>query len=132
MGWTSPWEPTIISNIMPMVPPFDDLSPKMTPWVAWMKSGGKEGLEPPAWAKRLYEIGKEWPTVVPGSERYMELGREFTKIHTEQMIAIGTVGNIPLINVVTNRLGNVPKFNISNYGYGYSYGYRADQWYFKD
>ena len=55
-----------------------------------------------------------------------------TKIHTEQLIAIGTIGNIPLTNVVTNRLGNVPKWTVDNYGYGYAYGYRADQWYFKD
>ncbi len=132
MGWTSPWEATIISNIQPMVPPFDDLSPKMTPWVEWMNSGGKNGQEPPAWAKRLREIGKEWPGIVPGSDRYMELGREMTKIHTEQLIAIGTIGNIPLTNVVTNRLGNFPVWTVDNYGYGYAYGYRADQWYFKD
>lgn len=132
MGWTSPWEPTIISNIQPMVPPFDDLSPKMTPWVAWMNSDGKDGIEPPAWAKRLTEIGKEWPTIVPGSDRYMELGREITKIHTEQLISIGTLGNIPITNVVTNRLGNFPIWSVDNYGYGYAYGYRADQWYFKD
>jgi hypothetical protein len=26
----------------------------------------------------------------------------------------------------------VPKFKITNYGYGYSYAFRADQWYFKN
>lgn len=131
MGWTSPWKPTIISSIQPMVPPFDDLSPKMTPWRDWLESDGKEGEEPPEWAKKLHAIGKEWPTVVPGSDRYMELGREMVKIHTDQMIAIGTIGDIPLTNVVTNRLGNFPVWSVDNYGYGYAYGYRADQWYFK-
>jgi peptide/nickel transport system substrate-binding protein len=97
-----------------------------------MKSDGKDGLEPPAWAKRLTEIGKEWPTVVPGSERYMELGSEMTKIHTEQLISIGTLGNIPVTNIVTNRLGNFPKWSVDNYGYGFAYGYRPDQWYFKN
>jgi hypothetical protein len=38
---------------------------------------------------------------------------------------------VPLINVVSNRLGNVPKWTINTYGYGYSYPYRANQWYFK-
>jgi peptide/nickel transport system substrate-binding protein len=112
--------------------PFDDLSPKMTPWRDWLDSDGTQGEEPPMWAKQLHKIGKEWSTVQPGSDRYMELGREMVKIHLDNLIIIGTIGNIPLTNVVSNNLGNTPTWNISNYGYGYAYGVRPDQWYFKN
>ncbi len=131
MGWTDPYEPVIISNIAVMVVPFEDLSPKFVPWRDWLVSNGAQGEEPPEWAKRLDAIGKEWVTVLPGSERYLELGRELVKIHLDNLIIIGTIGKIPITNVVSNRLGNTPQWGIDNYGYGYSYAYRADQWYFK-
>ncbi len=69
---------------------------------------------------------------MPGSDRYLELGKEMVKIHQDNLIIIGTVGSIPITNVVSNKLGNVPQGTISSYGYGYSYGARADQWYFKE
>ncbi|MCH7710458.1 MAG: hypothetical protein IH903_02360, partial [Proteobacteria bacterium] len=131
MGWTDPYEPVIISNIAVMVIPFEDLSPKFVPWRDWLISNGTKGEEPPEWGKRLDAIGKEWVTVLPGSKRYLELGRELVKIHLDNLIIIGTVGKIPITNVVSNRLGNTPQWGIDNYGYGYSYAYRADQWYFK-
>lgn len=132
MGWTDPYEPVIISNIKVMVVPFEDLSPKFKPWLEWLSSNGATGENPPQWVKDLDAIGNEWPTVLPGSERYLELGRELVKIHLDNLIIIGTVGNIPITNVVSNKLGNTPQWGIDNYGYGYSYAYRADQWYFKE
>jgi peptide/nickel transport system substrate-binding protein len=132
MGWANPFEPVIIADIAPMVIPFEPLSPKFIPWRDWLDNNGTQGDEPPAWAKRLHALGKEWPTVVPGSDRYLELGKEMVKIHQDNLIIIGTVGSIPITNVVSNKLGNVPKWTISSYGYGYSYGARADQWYFKE
>ena len=53
-------------------------------------SNGASGEEPPAWAKRMFEIAKEWKTVVPGSDRYMELGKELVKLNLENMTIIGT------------------------------------------
>jgi peptide/nickel transport system substrate-binding protein len=87
-------------------------------------------VEPPDWVKRLDEIAKVWPTVVPGSDEYTALAKELVQIHHDNLIIIGTVGRIPKPNVVSNNLGNVPEFTITNYGYGYSYAFRADQWYF--
>ncbi len=131
--WDEPFEPVLISNVSSMVVPFSDFTPLMgVPWRDWLTSGGTSGVEPPDWAKRLDEIAKVWPTVVPGSDEYTALAKELVQIHHDNLIIIGTVGRIPKPNVVTNNLGNVPEFSITNFGYGYSYAFRADQWYFKN
>jgi len=125
------WEflPTIADNY---VPPYGIPWPCMgLPWMDWKNSNGKLGEEPPDWVKRLWEIEDEWVTVVPGSQRYMELGKEMVKINLENMVIIGTLNELPLINVVSNRLGNTPKWTISSFNYGYAAPYQADQWYFK-
>jgi len=131
--WDEPFEPVLISNVSSMVVPFSDFTPLMgVPWRDWLNSGGATGEEPPDWAKRLAEIAKEWPTVEPGSDRYMALGREIVKIHKDNLIVIGTVGRIPKPHVVSNNLENVAEYKITNFGYGYSYALRADQWFFKN
>ena len=131
--WDEPFEPVLISNVSSMVVPFSDFTPLMgVPWRDWLNSGGTSGEEPPEWAKRLQEIATVWPTVVPGSDQYMKLAREMVKIHKDNLIIIGTVGRIPKPHVISNRLGNVPEYEITNFGYGYGYALRADQWYFKD
>jgi peptide/nickel transport system substrate-binding protein len=131
--WDEPFEPVLISNVSPMVVPFSDFTPLMgVPWRDWLNTDGASGDEPPDWAKRLDEIAEVWPTLVPGSERFTKLSRELVKIHRDNLIVIGTVGRIPKPHVVSNQLHNVPKYTITNYGYGYAYALRADQWYLTD
>jgi peptide/nickel transport system substrate-binding protein len=130
--WMPPYEPTLLSEPQNFVPPYSSAWPIMgLPWLDWRTSGGKNGEEPPDWVKRLWEIADEWVSLVPGSPRYMELGKEMIKINQDNLTVIGTLSNVPLINVVSNRLGNVPQWTVNTYYYGYSYPYRADQWYFK-
>jgi hypothetical protein len=47
------------------------------------------------------------------------------------MVIIGTVGSVGQINVVSNKLENVPDWNINAYRAGYAFSYRAEQWSFK-
>lgn len=131
MEWDVPYEPTLIADIGLYIPFYTDISPLFgIGWRQWALTDGKEGEEPPAWAKRMFEIAKEWRTVVPGSARYMELGRELVKLNQENMTIIGTVGELPRPTVVAARLHNVPeKLNVMHFNFGYNYAYRADQWY---
>jgi len=130
--WMVPYEPNLLSTPKLFVPPYASAWPIMgLPWMDWKTSGGKSGEEPPDWVKRLWEIADEWVTLVPGSARYMELGRELIKINLDNLVVIGTLGNVPLITVVSNRLRNIPKWTVNSYYYGYAYPYRADQWFFK-
>jgi len=130
--WMAPYEPSMISSPQLFVVPYASFWPIMgTPWMDWKTSEGKSGEEPPAWVKRLWEIADEFKTTVPGSERYMELGKEMIALNFENLVVIGTLGEIPLITVVNNRMGNVPEWNINTTYYGYAYPYQADQWYIK-
>ncbi len=130
--WMAPYEPSMISSPRLFVVPYASFWPIMgVPWMDWKTSDGKSGEEPPSWVKRLWEIAEEFKTTVPGSERYMELGKEMIAINRENLVVIGTLGEIPLITVVNNRMGNVPEWKINTTYYGYAYPYRADQWYIK-
>ena len=130
--WMAPYEPSMISSPQLFVVPYASFWPIMgTPWMDWKTSDGKSGEEPPSWVKRLWEIADEFKTVVPGSERYMELGKEMIALNFENLVVIGTLGEIPLITVVNNRMGNVPEWKVNTTYYGYAYPYRADQWYIK-
>ena len=130
--WMAPYEPSMISSPRLFVVPYASFWPIMgVPWMDWKTSDGKSGEEPPSWVKHLWEIADEFKTVVPGSERYMELGKEMIAINFENLVVIGTLGEIPLITVVNNRLGNVPQWKVNTTYYGYAYPYRADQWYIK-
>lgn len=130
--WMAPYEPSMISSPQLFVVPYASFWPIMgTPWMDWKTSDGKSGEEPPSWVKRLWEIADEFKTTVPGSERYMELGKEMIALNFQNLVVIGTLGEIPLITVVNNRMGNVPEWKVNSTYYGYAYPYQADQWYIK-
>ena len=133
MEWDVPFEPNLISQIDYYIPPYGDIGPLTgVQWRNWYDSGGSTGEEPPDWVKRLFELSEEWKTVLPGSDRYMEIGREMVRINLDQMAIIGTVANLPGPTVVSNKLRNVTQWTVQNYNYGRTYPFRADQWYFAE
>ncbi|MBL8702841.1 MAG: ABC transporter substrate-binding protein [Alphaproteobacteria bacterium] len=131
MEWDVPYEPNLVSDVQLYMPPYRDESPLFgASWREWNDSKGGRGEEPPAWAKRLYAIEAEWRTVVPGSARYLELGRELVRINLENMTVIGTVSDLPGPTVVSRRLANVRDWTVQHYNYARTYPFRPDQWYF--
>jgi len=113
------------------MPPYRQASPLFgAAWREWIDTKGARGDEPPAWAKRLYEIEAEWRTVVPGTPRYNELGREMVKINLDNLTIIGTVTDLPGPTVVSKKLANVRPWTVQHYNYARAYPFRADQWYF--
>ena len=134
MEWDVPYEPTLIADVSLYTPYYSEISPLFgVKWKQWWISNGASGEEPPAWAKRMFEIAKEWKTVVPGTERYMELGRELVKLNLENMTIVGTIGELPKPIIVSNRLHNVkPELGTAHFNFGYSYAFRADQWYIQE
>ncbi|MBN9306520.1 MULTISPECIES: ABC transporter substrate-binding protein [unclassified Devosia] len=131
MEWDVPYEPTLVANIDLYVPYYSDISPLFgVKWKQWYNSNGKEGEEPPDWARKMFDLAKEWKTVLPGSDRYMEIGRELVKLNLENMTIIGTIGALPKPVVVTDKLHNISaKLGTVHYNFGYMYPYRPDQWY---
>jgi hypothetical protein len=78
----------------------------------------------------MFELAKEWKTVLPGSPRYTEIGKELVKLNLENMTIIGTIGMLPKPVIYSNDLHNV-KTDMStvHFNFGYLYPYRGDQWF---
>lgn len=132
MEWDVPFEPNLISQISLYIPPYSDLSPLVgVPWRDWFATNGAQGEEPPDWVKQLYDLAAEWKTVLPGSERYMELGKEMVDINLDQMTLIGTVADLPGPTIVNNKLQNVTEWTVQDYNYGRTYPFRPDQWFYE-
>jgi len=130
--WQTPTESVMIAAPYEFTPPYGSNWTVMgKPWMDWKTSDGKSGEEPPSWVKRLWEIADEFKTVVPGSGRYMELGKEIIAINLQNLAVISILGKIPLITVVSNRLGNVHEWKINSTNNSCTYPYKPEQWYIK-
>ena len=126
-------EPSMIGNPRRLVPPWGDGSQIMTggPWAQWLASQGKEGEEPPAEVKQLADLAEKWKMTIPGSEEYLQLGKEMMKINLDNLYLIGTVGEIPGPTIVSSKLGNVPQFTVQSSDFSRAVPFRPDQWFFK-
>jgi len=97
----------------------------------WHNTGGEGGEEPPEYIKRLFQSVDEWRTVLPGTEEYMILGREFLTILSENLVAIGTVGIGPWPVIVKNDLRNFPEKVVIGGDWDFFGPYQAEQWFFE-
>ena len=52
------------------------------------------------------------------------------QLNLENMVIIGTAGAVPQINLVSNKLANVPGWNLNAYRAGFANSQQADQWSF--
>lgn len=97
------------ANYSPVVPIYEG-SGWCQKWALWLGSGGKEGEEPPADVKRLWEIHNEYPTEI-SLEKRTELNNEAIEIHGRNLWDIGIVQEVPLgrFFIVKNNIGNATK-----------------------
>jgi len=128
---TNPWQ--ILTSAWLFVPPFGDFFVPGSGfgWAQWMSTGGKEGIEPPAEIKRLFELRDDFRKYPLGTPESNRIGREIIDIHVKNLWRIGTVGSIPLPIIASNRIGNFKPFNIWT-SYYWAYAYRPTQWYLKE
>ena len=78
-------------------------------WKPWFDSGGKEGVEPPAEAKKIVELQDRAKTV--GDAEKARIAQELFRIWVDNMYEIGTVGLTATdqgVAVVNANLRNVP------------------------
>jgi hypothetical protein len=64
-----------------------------------------------------------------GTPESDEIGGEIVDIHVDQMIRIGTVGDIPEPYLHHNSLQNVQPLTAKTYDYYWTYPYRPQQWF---
>ncbi len=78
-------------------------------WRQWSLTNGAEGEEPPDpyYAEQL-ALADQFQLTEVGSAEYIELGQQLVNRTVEQMVHIGTVGEVPYIYVRSNRIQNFP------------------------
>ena len=82
-------------------------------WRKWWDTKGKAGVEPPPEVKRLLEVWEEWRAEPMGTQKYIQLGKEMSRINAENIwwfiitgLAPGT-GNNPTATAVSNKVRNM-------------------------
>lgn len=102
------------------------------PWYDWWMSDGASGEKPPEDMERLRELALEFHAAMPFSDEWMELGKEMVEMHAENLLQIGTVGDVPMPVILHNRLGNVPQYTAAMWDVYWTYPYRVDQYFIKE
>ncbi|WP_170755113.1 ABC transporter substrate-binding protein [Ruegeria lacuscaerulensis] len=122
--------PTISQDVTVFVPPFGDFFNPGTGfgWAAWKTSGGSEGIEPPVDIQKLWDLSEKFIQVEMGTDESNQLGEEIVKIHTDNMLKIGTVGDIVAPFLYRNDLKNVKPIKSKTYDFYWTYPYRPSQW----
>ncbi len=100
-------------------------------WKDWIATDGESGVEPSEDAKRVYELMDLWQTKLPGTDEYMQLGKEFLTTSVNNLWHIGTVGLSPWPVIVRNNIGNAPTDGIWGWEYRRFMPFAGDQWYEK-
>ncbi len=126
--------PTVSQDIRSFVPPFGDFFNPGTgfEWAAWRESGGAEGTEPPEFIKELEELAQRFIQIEIGTPESNEIGERIVDIHVDNLLKIGTVGNITGPYVFRNDLGNVMPITAKTYDFYWVYPYRPQQWFLTD
>jgi len=79
-------------------------------WYNWVKTGGKEGVEPPDYMKQIMQLVDHAKTVGPADQA--KDAQQIMKIWVDNMVEIGTVGLTATdqgVVVVNAKMHNVPK-----------------------
>jgi peptide/nickel transport system substrate-binding protein len=99
-------------------------------WRVWFNTQGAQGEEPSQVAKDIMALCDRYASALPGSDEYMEIGREMATLYTEQLYTLG-VSVAPRVIIISNRLGNAPTEGMFAGDYSFWVPYRGDQWYIK-
>jgi len=102
-------------------------------WGAWEMSGGESGEKPdyPP-AAELMDLYGDWLSSADPADR-AAAWEAILKIHSDEVLTIGTVEGVVQPVVVTNRLENVPEKAVYGWDPGAQFGlYRPDEFYFAD
>jgi peptide/nickel transport system substrate-binding protein len=79
-------------------------------WYNWVKTGGKEGVEPPEYMKQMMQLVDHAKTVGPADQA--KDAQQIMKIWVDNMVEIGTVGLTATdqgVAVVNAKMKNVPQ-----------------------
>jgi peptide/nickel transport system substrate-binding protein len=101
-------------------------------WKQWYDTNGKDGVEPPAAAKRIVELQDKAKTVGPAEKAV--IAQELFRIWVDNMFEIGTVGLTATdqgVAVVNVNLRNVPAVLTKDWPLRTPGNGRPEVWFFK-
>jgi peptide/nickel transport system substrate-binding protein len=101
-------------------------------WKQWYDTNGKEGVEPPAEAKKIIELQDRAKTVGPAEQ--IKIAQELFKLWVDNMFEIGTVGLTATdqgVAVVNVKLHNVPTHLTKDWPLRTPGNGRPEVWFFK-
>jgi len=124
----------IAGNTQIFYPPFGSPINKVTGilWDDWVRTEGAEGIEPPEYILRLYDLAAEFLAYPLGSEESNRIGAEVVKIQAENLLRFGVVGETPSPIYIHNRIGNFGDPSVKGYAYYWIYPWRPTQWFIKE
>ena len=92
----------------------------------WVTTGGKQGVEPPDWAKKAFEIDARRWQAVSGSDEYKKIVAEGTQWTRDNLPYINFVENVKYPMVASAKLGNVGQS-----GFAIGANFAGEQMFFK-
>jgi peptide/nickel transport system substrate-binding protein len=101
-------------------------------WKQWYDTNGKEGVEPPAEAKKVIELQDRAKTVGPAEQ--IKVAQELFRLWVDNMFEIGTVGLTATdqgVAVVNVKLHNVPASVTKDWPLRTPGNGRPEVWFFK-
>jgi peptide/nickel transport system substrate-binding protein len=99
-------------------------------WAQWYTTGGQEGEEPPADILGLLDTWEQMQATLDEEEQ-IRLGREILKYQAENLLTIGTVGEVPEPVIVGENLRNFPEMGYTGFDWLNTYPYHVEQVYFE-
>jgi peptide/nickel transport system substrate-binding protein len=94
-------------------------------WNLWRTSGGKEGVEPPDWAKKFWELSVARWGSVSGSDEYNTIASDGYSWAQENLPQITIVESVKYPMIANKKLRNVPEA-----GYAIACNFAGEQlWY---
>ena len=85
---------------------FQGFSTTTPVWWQWYQSGGKEGEEPTAAGKRVYEL-RDIIQSTPSEEKRLAASLDLFEVQAENLWVIGIAVDVPSPVVYNNKLGNI-------------------------
>jgi hypothetical protein len=98
-------------------------------WLRWRNTNGEEGVEPPDWVKRIWEIQDERLQVADEDER-LALDAEGWKLLVENLAIIGAVEGAKNPLILSQDFGNA-EYGFDKEFVGPTYMENVLQFYFK-
>jgi len=100
-------------------------------WDKWLRTDGKEGVEPPAEWKELKKWIDEVISLRPGTEEWITLKQKIWDFRVNQLWVIGIVGQAPIFHLVKNYVRNVAEEGLFGWSTAMDIAYQPQQWFIK-